>query len=394
MVSRVSCQDCSVAPVVWLCADTHEYLEGGGHFWVYLNWALGLRSLGCNVVWLEVLDRARPHPEIKTVEDVLASRLKSYGLPYCLAIRSDAGSAPVESTGSPVPLGLARSADLLINIAYKACEPVLPLFHRSVLLDIDPGLTQIFLTEHGYELAPHDLYFTIGETVGRSSSRVPSGGLPWRSARPCVSLDWWPLVAAPAGAFTTVSSWAMDHNWITFGGESYRNDKRSGFFPFLELPRHTPQRLELALCLAADSELRLDPDEDEERSMLVERGWEVVHAHAVAGTPGEYQGYIQRSRGEFSWTKPSCIKLQDAWVSDRTLCYLASGKPCVIQDTGPSRILPDSGGMHRIHDLEGAARAFELIASDYEKECRLARELAEEQFDARRVVADLLEQVL
>ena len=27
--------------------------EGGGHFWVYLQYVLGLRQLGCDVYWLE-----------------------------------------------------------------------------------------------------------------------------------------------------------------------------------------------------------------------------------------------------------------------------------------------------------------------------------------------------
>jgi hypothetical protein len=74
---------------------------------------------------------------------------------------------------------------------------------------------------------------------------------------------------------------------------------------------------------------------------LEEHGWRIHHSRDVAATPETYQAYIQRSRGEFSCAKPSCMKLQNEWVSDRTLCDMASGKPVVVQNTGPSAILPN-----------------------------------------------------
>jgi hypothetical protein len=152
-----------------------------------------------------------------------------------------------------------------------------------------------------------------------------------------------------------VPNWATSKEWVTFGEESYPNDKRSGFEPFLDLPRRTIQPLELALGLAADERLRLTPYEEAERR-LEGKGWRVRHAAAVAGTPGAYQEYIQGSRGEFSCAKPSCVRLQNAWVSDRTLCYLASGKPAVVQHTGPSRFLPDAAGLFGFRDVPEAAR--------------------------------------
>jgi hypothetical protein len=182
-----------------------------------------------------------------------------------------------------------------------------------------------------------------------------------------------------------VSHWSA-REWVCFGAESYLNDKRSGFLPFLDLPRHTTQPLELALCLAAD--------ENEERQGLEARGWRIRHAHEVAATPPEYQCYLQGSRGEFSCAKPSCVRLQNAWISDRTLCYLASGKPAVVQHTGPSDFLPDAAGLFRFRDLVEAARCLERVAADYDRQCRLARGLAEEYFDARTVVRRVLERTL
>ena len=168
-------------------------------------------------------------------------------------------------------------------------------------------------------------------------------------------------------------------------GEVYSNDKRTGFLPYLDLPLKTGAPLELALCLAEN--------EEEEKRDLVEKGWSVRDSLRVAGTPDAYRDFIQKSRGEFSCVKPSCVRFQNAWVSDRTLCYLSSGKPAVVQHTGPSRILPDRAGMFRFRTFDEAVECLSEVEADYENQCRLARRLAEEHFDARRVVGELLGRV-
>jgi hypothetical protein len=114
----------------------------------------------------------------------------------------------------------------------------------------------------------------------------------------------------------------------------------------------------------------------------------------VASTPWGYQQYIQNSVGEFSCTKPSYVRLRNAWTSDRTLCYLASGKPAVVQHTGPSRFLPDAGGLFRFRTIEDAANCLEAVMADHERHRCLARALAEEYFDAPQVVGRVLEQAL
>jgi hypothetical protein len=120
----------------------------------------------------------------------------------------------------------------------------------------------------------------------------------------------------------------------------------------------------------------------------------VQDAWAVAATPWDYQRYIQSSFGEFSCVKPSCVRLQNAWISDRSLCYLASGKPAIVEHTGPSSFLPDDAGLLRFHDLPEAIGCVEAVQADYGKHCQLARALAEEYFDAKRVVKSVLERAL
>ena len=88
------------------------------------------------------------------------------------------------------------------------------------------------------------------------------------------------------------------------------------------------------------------------------------------------------------------MKLQNAWVSDRTACYLASGKPAVVQHTGPSAYLPDGEGLFRFRTVEEAAAALDAINTDYERHCRAAREIAATYFDAERVVAQILSEAL
>jgi hypothetical protein len=134
--------------------------------------------------------------------------------------------------------------------------------------------------------------------------------------------------------------------------------------------------------------------DDEEWVTLPKLGWRVRDAWKITSTPQDYQSYIQESRGEFSCVKPSCIRLQNAWISDRTLCYLASGKPAVVQHTGSSRFLPDSEGLFRFRDLDEAERYLDIIESNYDHQCRLARMLAEEQFDAQKVVKGVLEKAM
>ena len=367
-------------------AKTLDYPKGGGHLWVFLNWALGLRALGCQVIWLEAITGPASAEAVCESVAALKFRLEHYGLVNCLALYS--------STDEPLPIDVttigcldleaATSADLLLEFRYDTPSEVVGRFQRSAVVDLDPGLLQLWVSKRQICMAPHDLYFTIGETVGQPGSRVPDLGLNWIYTPPCVALDWWPPHAATLkAAFTTVAHWYASA-WLT-DEEACPDDKRTGFLPFLDMPRFTDHPLELALDLWP---------QDEQRSILQRRGWRVIDAHTVASTPWDYQGYIQGSFGEFSCAKPSCLKLENAWISDRTLCYLASGKPAIVQHTGPSRFLPDSGGLFRFRDVEEASDCIESVVSDYEKQCKLARNLAEEYFDARKIVANVLEQAL
>lgn len=372
---------------ICLSADAMGYPAGGGHFWVYMNWALSLQALGCRVIWLE---RVHPRMAVERWREqalLLRRRMQEGGLHAALALYADVAGAPLPDA-PPDTLSLAAAeaaSDALISLRYGTNGDLVARFRRSALVDIDPGLLQIWISQGHIRLPRYDLYFSIGENIMTPDSRVPRTGHDWLPTRPCVALDAWkPCDAPPDAPFTTVTHWYADE-WITDGGEVYANDKRTGFLPFLDMPSLTRVPLELAVDLGND---------ETERSDLRRRGWRLRDAGVVAGTPGSYHAYIAGSRGEFSCVKPSCIRLQTAWISDRTLCYLASGKPAVIQHTGPSRQLPDDAGLLRFHDPAGAVRALEAVASDYARHSRLARQLAEAYFDGRRVAGKILERLL
>jgi hypothetical protein len=354
--------------------------------WVYLNWCLGLKELGCELTWLDELVPNSSQPPAEQLSN-LRNRLEPYGLANQIALWTKGESLPAEVSGKCLGIDTAADADLLINLHYRTPAAVVQSFRRSALIDIDPGLFQTWVSAGQLSLVPHTHYFTIGETVGRPGAKFSDLSLTWHYIPPPICLEWWPPVRTlPPAPFTTISHW-VSKDWLKGDDGLYSNEKRTGFLPFLDLPRHTSQNLELALWLREE-------EDAQDRRMLEDRGWRVRDSVSVSSTPWEYQRYIRGSLGEFSCVKPSCVQLQNAWISDRTLCYLASGKPVVMQDTGPSRILPKAAGLFRFRHLQQAADYLEAVAADYDEQCRLARELIEKFFDSKQVLRSVLDQAV
>lgn len=376
-----------MATTVCLGATSLRYPIGGGHQWVFLNWALGFRSIGCEVIWLEQFDGAESPDAVQARLDTLRKCLAPYGLADRLAVCTTDGHEAPDGLRGCLSLEEAAAADLFLNTSYRTEQGIVGRFRRSALLDIDPGLLQRWLSRGEIRAAEHDLYFTIGETVGQPGARFPDAGLPWLYTPPCVALDWWPPhPPADDAPFTTVTHW-YGHEWVEDdNGEVYENNKRRGFAPYFDLPRLVNVPMEVAISFG--------PGDEGEKQNLASRGWRVRHAWEVAATPSAYHRYIQHARGEFSGVKASCVRLQNAWISDRTLCFLASGKPAVVQHTGPSRFLPDAAGLHRFRDLADAADRLRYVTAHYAAESSLARALAEEYFDARRVTCQVLERAV
>ena len=366
-----------------------NFPEGGGHFWVYMQYAQGLRQLGCEVYWME---NFRSSGELE--QDALAlaafqAKMDRFGFAGKLILYLTSGKSPQEGPSEYIGMTQAEAeaiferADLLLNFHYAIAPALLARFRRTAMVDIDPGLLQFWISRRQLSVARHDYYFTTGETVGTPTARFPDCGLDWIHVPPAVCLERWPYTFdARAKAFTTVSSWDGG-DWIVDGKEVYENTKRMSFLQFADLPRQTEQTIELALFLRTEQDAA-------DRRLMESHGWRIRASRELTKTPELYQSYIQASRGEFSCAKPSCLKFQNAWVSDRTLCYLASGKPVVVQHTGPSSFLPDHKGMFRFSTMKEAADALAAVNADYEGNCRAARQIAELYFDAKKVLGKIL----
>lgn len=369
-----------------------DFPDGGGHFWVYMQYVQGLLRNGCEVWWLERYRPGEPGTDDARVSAYLG-RMNELGLGgrvllYRVANGGD-GREWLDRSAADAE-DVLRGADLLLNFHYAIHPSLLALPRRTALVDIDPGLLQFWIAEGQLAVPPHDRYLTIGETVGRPGSAIPDCGVEWTHFRPPVCLEQWPYVDGAAGdAFTTVAGWWSGEyikGVVNGCPVFYENTKRVAFLRVLDLPRHTSQRLELALYLGDGDVV--------ERRLFERRGWRVRRSQDVARTPEQYRGYIQLSRGEFSAAKPSCMQFRNAWISDRTLCYLASGRPAVVEDTGPSAFLPSGEGLFRFGTVAEAAAALEAVNADYERHARAARAIAEEWFDATRTMRGVLEAVL
>jgi hypothetical protein len=366
-------------------ARTVAYPQGGGHLSVYLQWALALRASGWRVIWLEGIDPGDPERDPREMVTTLKSRLERYGLAESVALFS--------LTDKPLPPDVAgrtlddaaSEADLLLNLWHSLPAFVVSRFRASAFVDTDPGLLQIWMTRGDVRLAPHDIYFTIGETVGTPAAGFPDCGLRWHYTPPPVFLPEWPPAPADSTApYTTITHWWGSE--FEFRGRIIDEGKRVSFMEYKDVPLRTSARLELAVHSAEHYE--------KHRQRMEPVGWRLRQAWEVSSTPEAYRAYIQRSRGEFSCAKPAYVTLQTSWMSDRTVCYLASGKPAIVQHTGPSGFLPDAGGLFRFRNPDEAVRALNAAESDYARHCREARALAEEHFDARRVVARVLDRAL
>ncbi|SCL32254.1 hypothetical protein GA0070624_4429 [Micromonospora rhizosphaerae] len=368
---------------------TVKFLEGGGHFWVYMQYVEGLRQAGCQVYWLEFVPREGPWQEMSRIESWLG-RLKRYGFEDKVILYTEAPGG--QGTGYEYLVSsrseaqeVFKRADLLLNFHYAIDGEMLAGFRRTALVDIDPGLLQTWMSTRQVPVLPHDLYLTTGETVGTPAAPFPDLGVEWVHIRPPVCLQRWPYIFdARSKEFTTVTNWWGGWETEMLDGREvlYDNTKRLSYLAFAELPRLTSQPLELAVHMSAE--------DAGDRQRMQSHGWRLRHASEVSRTPEMYRSYIQRSRGEISCVKPSCVKLRNGWISDRSLCYLASGKPVVMQDTGPNPYLPFGKGIFRFSTPYEAAEALATVNADYETHCLAAREIAETYFDARQTAERIL----
>jgi hypothetical protein len=192
----------------------------------------------------------------------------------------------------------------------------------------------------------------------------------------------WPLAdRIERDAWTTVGNWrgygSVEHEGVFYG------QKAHSLRQFISLPRLTPERFVLAMAIHSD--------EIPDLEALTTNGWELVDPHRLAGTPDAYRRFIQGSKGEFGIAKSGYVLSHCGWFSDRSACYLASGRPVIAQETGFSSFLPAGKGLFAFEEAPDVLSAIEEVAADYHGNARAARLIAEEHFDSDHVLGGLLE---
>jgi len=277
---------------------------------------------------------------------------------------------------------LIERADLLLNVSGRL-EHGDPLgaVRRRAFLDVDPGFTQIWACQTDMHLERHDAFFTIGQNVGGPGFRVPTGGVEWQATLPPVVLDQWPARFDPTSErIGTVADWRGSQDAV-FEGEWY-SGKREEFLGFLRVPLEAGREIGLALLVGQG--------DYEDLGLLMRHGWRVHDPYSHAGDPLSYREFIQSSRAEFSVAKQGYVRTRSGWISDRTACYLASGKPAIVQSTGFEHTIATGAGLLTYTKVSEAVEALHEIERDYGRHAQAARRLAEEQFDSDAVLESLL----
>jgi hypothetical protein len=368
----------------------------GGVAWDYAQYALGLERLGFEVYYLEDAGLETYDPRTGLYSDD-----PSYGVTFLgeslASLSPDLGARWHFRAASGETFGVAAdeiadavaTADLFVNVSggcllrdeYLACK-------RKVLVDTDPGWNHFVIFPRldertrsgGRGFREHDHFFTYAERIGTPGCVLPSFGIDWHPTRPPVVCDRW-APEPPGARWTTVMSWDNYRKPVEHDGRSY-GSKGPEFERIETLPGLVDVELEIATG-------GVRPPVERWRSL----GWSLVDSQAVSRTAESYRSYVQGSRGEFSVAKNIYVATGSGWFSCRSACYLAAGRPVVLQDTGFSETIPEGKGLLAFRDLDEAVRAVEAVEADYDAHSEAARDIARQHLDSDVVLGDMLGRV-
>jgi hypothetical protein len=344
---------------------------------------LGLRALGHDVFYIEDTGECIYDPEQNT-----RATDPSYGLRYIDAALAPHGlgdawafvnyDGTYHGRSREHVVEYAKSADLFINLSggtwfWRDEYARIP---RKVFIDSDPAFTQLSIAKNDEWYVKFfrgfDRLFTFGSNIGTPVCEVPTGEFTWHKTwQPVVTALWSTTERPTRDRYTSVMSWTIE-SFTDVGG-----NKDVEFLRFLDLPSRLGPRFELAI--------------NGPEGFLREHGWATLPAMQVSRTPEAYRAFIQSSRGEFGVAKHTYVATRCGWFSDRTECYLAAGRPAVVQDTGWSRHLPSGDGLLSFSTPDEAVDAIASVDADYTRHSAAARAIAREHFEAATVLASLIE---
>jgi hypothetical protein len=356
----------------------------GGATWAVLQYLLGLRRLGCEVQFVEPVpaDTDRSSASVRYGTETM----RRFGLEDRWTLVPEGGE-PIGRSRERLR-ELARNADLLLSVSGMLTDPDLlePIGVRAYL-DLDPAFNQLWHAAEGVDMRfdAHTHFVSVADTIGTPGSPIPDCGREWLPTLPPVVLGEWPVADVAAGsALTTVGHW-RSYGSIHLGGVHY-GQKVHSLRPLLDLPTRTGARFEVALAI--------HPDEVDDLAALEENGWTLLDPARVAATPDDYRDFVQRSWAEFGIAKLGYAVSNSGWFSDRSACYLASGRPVIAQDTGFGRRLPAGAGLFAFATADDVAAAVDELEHEYDRHREAARAIAVERLDSDRVLGSLVERLL
>jgi hypothetical protein len=300
---------------------------------------------------------------------LLAGTAETVGLPYAELCR------------------VARRADVLLNISGMLGDArLIESVPIRAYLDLDPAFNQLWQAAQGIDMGfgGHTHFITVGGAIGHPDCPVPTCDLDWLPTWPPVVLDYWPVAQETVyPAFTTVANW-RGYGSIEHDGEFY-GQKAHSLRPLMALPTLTEETFMLALAI--------HPDEEKDLMALRQNGWQLLDPTQETPTPAAYRRFVRGSRAEFGIAKHGYVHARCGWFSDRSVCYLAAGRPVIAQDTGFSRYLPTGEGLFAFTTGDDVLAAIEALDQDPERQSWAARALAEAIFDSDKVLPQLLRQI-
>jgi hypothetical protein len=367
----------------------------GGVIWDYIQYVLGFRALGHEVYYLEDTGTWPYDPEKDTVTDDCSYHLRKLG--KILAefgledrwIYRNAADKKLYGLPETKAREVLQNADLLADVSALSWLEDLPLNPEchKMFLDGDPLFTQVTLldpakAEHAAKMKAYDSHFSFGLNLGRPDCLAPDAGIRWRPTIQPVDLASWPFAAdPPLDRFTTVMNWAS-YKPKEWNGRLW-GQKDLTFNDYLNLPTRTPQRMVLAMGQGIG---RQRPTEK-----LLGLGWTILEPDEVLPDHRSYHAFLSQSKAEWSIAKHAYVQARTGWFSCRSACYLAAGRPVVVQDTAWTAHLPHGEGLLAFTTLEEAVEGIAAINRDYPKHRRAARAFAEEHLDGAKVCRKLLQ---
>lgn len=358
----------------------------------FLHYLIGLRKLGYDPYYIEDSARWIYDPKLNdlspdatgNIETVLPA-LEANGFGDRWAFRGKYPGGKSWGLSDAQINQLYREADAFLNVtgAQEIREEHLAI-KRRIYVESDPFALQAKVANGDagtiQMLGQHDTRFSFGENLGASDCVIPLEKFTWLPTRQPIAMELWDSPARGGDTFNTITTWHNKGKNIEWRGETWYWTKDREFEKFLDLPRRRPVKFELAATV-----------DDEVKSLLNRHGWLQRSSLDLSRNLNHYHNYICQSRGEFTVARDQYTRPNTGWFSDRSACYLAAGRPVITQETGFSKFLPTGRGLFGFKTMDDILQAVDTIESDYEGNCRAAREIAVEHFAAEKVVGSLME---